>query len=161
MAADYSNVIYGTGYTPGTAGNDVIVLTGKGHADGGNGSDNINGSAGNDVIQGGKGSDFLFGGKGDDTFLWQATDIKDPTAVDKVFDFEGAGVKGGDSLVFYGFGVDSTLTLNGKGVVEPGGKVTFDYIVHNSATNESQHIYITSLNSNELTKDDYHFYGVV
>lgn len=159
--------IYGTGYTPGTAGNDTIVLTGTGHADGGKGSDNINGSSGNDVIQGGAGKDFLYGGKGDDTFLWQASDIKGETAAnkamyDKVFDFEGAGVNGGDSMVFYGFGAGSTFAIapgGDKGVTEPGGKVTYDYILTNAATGDAQHIYVTSLNGKALTADDFHFYG--
>ena len=163
MAADYSKVIYnspGQSYTPGTNGDDVIYLLSPSQADGGAGDDRITGSSGNDVITGGAGSDYMYGGGGNDTFLWQTSNIKDPKAVDYVYDFAGAGDNTGDNLVFYGFGKASSFEVTGQQKLS-NGAVIYDYLLTNSSNGDSQHIKVTSLNGLKLTADDYHFYASV
>ncbi|TCM17989.1 hypothetical protein EDF56_105337 [Novosphingobium sp. PhB165] len=149
-------------YTPGTTGNDVLVaLTGGTQLDAGAGRDNLNGSSGNDVLTGGKGDDFMWGGAGDDTFLWHSADLgTDGTTVDRVYDFEGAGNIHGDNLVFYGFGVGSSLTVAGTQSLA-GGAVIYKYILNDTATGHSETLYVTSVNGAALTTDDYHFYSSV
>lgn len=160
-----ADTIYGTGsYTAGTAGNDVMKALVPSTLDGGRGSDNLNGSSGNDIIQGGAGNDFMYGGGGNDTFLWVASDVfkdnADNSVYDKVFDFAGAGVASGDRLTFQGFGVGSSLEVVGQQEVD-GGAVIYNYLLTDTATGHSQHIYITSLNGNALTAGDYAFQGSV
>lgn len=55
------------GDVTGTAGNDVIVLTGPGRVAAGAGDDYVCGSAGRDVIAGGTGDDVVYGSEGNDT----------------------------------------------------------------------------------------------
>ncbi len=110
-------------YTPGTAGNDVIDLSGQtgpqlvagqGGDDtitGGSGADSLNGGAGNDVLKGGPGPDTLTGGAGADTFVFSSGDFSSPTA-DVIVDFQGAGnglVAGDDQIRFDGFSASATL----------------------------------------------------
>ncbi|MDF8334980.1 family 16 glycosylhydrolase [Novosphingobium cyanobacteriorum] len=66
----------------------------------------ISGGSGNDTLDGGAGADVLSGGGGDDVFLFQAGQAHG----DKVTGFTGAGVAGGDRLVFIGYGNSATLT---------------------------------------------------
>lgn len=73
------------------AGDDFIFGLG--------GNDVINGGDGDDTINGGAGADTLTGGAGADTFSWSVSDGESTSiARDRVTDFEGAGVAGGDVL---------------------------------------------------------------
>jgi Ca2+-binding RTX toxin-like protein len=77
----------------GGAGNDVLK--------GGAGADAIVGGAGNDTIVGGQGADVLTGGAGADTFTIARGSTRSdssPTTIDRITDFEGAGVAGGDRI---------------------------------------------------------------
>ena len=121
-------------YIRGTAGADVLDqsaatsrvqiagLDGNDTLRGGAGSDALNGGAGNDVISGGAGNDTitgglgvdrLSGGAGVDTFLMARGDLALTNSTDLIFDFQGAGVAGGDVLRFTGFEAGSTLALVG------------------------------------------------
>ena len=110
-------------YTPGTAGADVIDLSGQtgpqlvagqGGDDtitGGSGADSLNGGAGNDVLKGGPGVDTLTGGAGADTFVFSPGDFSSP-ATDVIVDFQGAGnglVAGDDQIRFDGFSASAIL----------------------------------------------------
>jgi Ca2+-binding RTX toxin-like protein len=66
------------------------------------------GSSGDDVLNGAGGADTLTGGKGNDRFVFQLGEADG----DVVTDFTGAGVAGGDVLVFNGFG-QGTITRIG------------------------------------------------
>lgn len=145
-------------YLGGTSGNDVMVVNGSDgkHVDGGNGSDNINGGAGNDTIQGGRGNDYMYGGKGDDTFLFLQKEQDGST--DKIFDFEGAGAKGGDTLQLYGFNADSTLTLT-QTLNGANGHMIFKYDLYDATTGVTNHISVESVNGLKLTADDIQFGG--
>ena len=74
---------------------------------GGNLADTLSGGGGNDRIQGGRGGDMLSGGAGNDIFVFAA---RGDVAGDIIVDFEGAGVAGGDVLVFTGYGPGATLS---------------------------------------------------
>ena len=155
-----ADTIYSTDkhYLGGTSGNDVMVVTGSDgkHVDGGNGSDNINGGAGNDIIQGGRGNDYMWGGKGDDTFLFLQKEQDGST--DKIFDFEGAGSKGGDTLQLYGFSADSTLTLT-QTLNGAGGHTIYKFALYDDVTHVTNYISIESVNGQKLTADDIQFAG--
>ncbi|CAO4165309.1 calcium-binding protein [Methylorubrum extorquens] len=165
----------GADTTTGTAGGDLIdgqlgndLINGNGGADklyGGAGNDRLSGGAGNDLLQGGKGVDALYGGAGNDTFAFSKADFDVSLGAkpqDFVWDFEGAGVAGGDFLRFSGFGADSTLT-----------KVTTDSVVNALAKYNPGLDYYTLKDSNDgasytiaiktggvVLSDsfDYHFY---
>jgi predicted extracellular nuclease len=82
----------------GGAGNDTLT--------GGNRDDILSGGGGNDRILGLRGADVLSGGGGNDSFVFVRGDLEGDT----ILDFEGAGVAGGDVLVFTGFGPDAALS---------------------------------------------------
>ena len=93
----------------GTDDNDMISgLGGNDFLNGQGGSDVINGGDGNDTLVGDgfgffslKGADTLTGGAGDDAFEFSVFDGDSTTLNrDVVTDFQGAGVAGGDTLVF-------------------------------------------------------------
>jgi glucose/arabinose dehydrogenase len=79
---------------------------------GGIGADRLDGGQGDDVLRGGFGADSLTGGRGDDIFAFSRDDIG--TGLDIVFDFEGAGRRGGDRLLFEGFSDAATLAFVGS-----------------------------------------------
>lgn len=160
MATVFGN---GQSYVPGTAGNDFIKLNQPGHADGGNGSDNINGSSGNDLIQGGRGTDFMYGGAGNDTFRWLGAEhrTQDEGTYDRVFDFEGAGVSGGDLLEFRNFGVGSTFEVESQ-IKNQDSSITYKYVLFDSASGISQDIFVNSVNGKALIEGkDFNFYGSI
>ncbi|MET0238817.1 MAG: Ig-like domain-containing protein [Sphingobium sp.] len=93
LAFDGSDEQSGRFAVTGGAGSDTIT--------GGMGADTINGGAGNDVIDGGQGADVLTGGAGSDVFVVRrgtARSDSSPTTADRITDFEGAGVIGGDLI---------------------------------------------------------------
>ena len=106
--ADDDQVTGGAGldFIFGEAGNDILA---GGEDDdalvGGDGNDVLNGGSGNDVLQGEDffgilGADQLTGGTGFDTFAWSVGNSQSTSQVqDRVIDFEGAGVNGGDTLL--------------------------------------------------------------
>ena len=81
---------------------EAMSFNGSGNFTGtGNGSDNkVTGGEGNDVLDGKGGADTLTGDEGNDRFLFTRGQADDDT----VTDFAGAGVAGGDKLVFSGYG---------------------------------------------------------
>ncbi|MCK2056141.1 cadherin-like domain-containing protein [Methylobacterium sp. 37f] len=114
-------------------GNDIVT--------GGSGNDTINGGEGNDVLTGGLGADRLTGGAGDDRFVFTKGDLAGTTVatavLDRVDDFGGAGVPGGDVLVFQGFDPGAALihisasnTLHSYEVREGGTAVGRITVVH-------------------------------
>ncbi|UFN51169.1 Ig-like domain-containing protein [Roseomonas sp. OT10] len=102
-----------------------VLLAGLDGADtliGGRDNDALNGGMGDDVILGGDGSDLITGGAGvdrvaggagQDTFLFAASDLALSGEVDRILDFEGAGVAGGDMIRFEGFGENAALAWVG------------------------------------------------
>ena len=96
-----------------TLGDNVenLVLTGSGWSSG-TGNALANRIVGNDapnVLDGKAGNDVLTGGGGDDVFV-----VSKGTGHDFVTDFQGAGVAGGDTLSFKGFGAGAYLTQSGS-----------------------------------------------
>lgn len=91
----------------------IIVLTGNGSdsltgtqlgdvISSGAGNDQIFGGIGDDSLTGGAGSDVLTGGSGNDIFVYGTTYAQSdstPTAMDRITDFQGLGLAGGDSLL--------------------------------------------------------------
>ncbi|OYW15311.1 MAG: hypothetical protein B7Y82_03095 [Sphingomonadales bacterium 32-65-25] len=77
---------------------------------GGNLADVLSGGGGNDRILGGRGGDVMRGDAGNDTFVFVRGDVEG----DLILDFEGAGIAGGDVLVFTGFGPGATLSNAGE-----------------------------------------------
>lgn len=74
-------------------------------------SNTLLGNGGINILDGRGGADILTGGGGNDIFLFQ----RGEAAGDKVTDFTGAGVAGGDSLKFTGYGADAFLSQIGTG----------------------------------------------
>jgi VCBS repeat-containing protein len=85
-------------------------LTGRFELLGGAGADSLKGGAGSDMLVGGAGADFISGGQGADTLIGGADDDifsfargstrsdSSPTSADRITDFQGAGVAGGDRI---------------------------------------------------------------
>ena len=102
----------------GDAGNDELF--------GGEGVDQLNGGDGIDEIEGEEGADILTGGAGNDNIDFNAGSFQpDSTlaAQDRVTDFQGAGVAGGDFLRLGGdtFAFVGLLAIDPKkGAVLPG-----------------------------------------
>ncbi|VVP25155.1 Bifunctional hemolysin/adenylate cyclase [Pseudomonas fluorescens] len=94
----------------GLAGNDtVFALGGNDTLDGGDGNDDLFGDLGNDTLlagndndtlDGGAGADILTGGAGIDSYFWTVETGNESSSLsqDRVTDFEGAGLVGGDIL---------------------------------------------------------------
>lgn len=112
-----------------TAGDGDDLLIGGSRNDrlhGSQGNDTLFGGAGNDRLNGGSGVDYIYGGTGGDTIngggladhLWGEggtdifTYIPGQANGDVIHDFSGAGIAGGDTLRFTGFGVGATLSYN-------------------------------------------------
>jgi len=74
----------------GSQGNDTITLNG--------GNNVVDGHDGNDIIAGGNGADTLTGGVGDDTFDFNTLNESSGVNIDRITDFQGAGVAGGDVI---------------------------------------------------------------
>lgn len=70
----------------------------------------IIGGAGTDILDGAGGADMLTGGAGDDVFSFTLGEADG----DKITDFQGAGVAGGDKLSFVGYGLDGTIAQVGS-----------------------------------------------
>lgn len=144
-------------YLGGLAGNDTLFgYGGNDNLDGGKGNDTLFGGDGNDRLQGGAGDDIMTGGKGDDTFLFLRTETG--AYRDKILDFEGAGVSGGDLLNFHGFGKGSSLTLMNS-ETKTGGTLHLTYDLYDTTTGTHNMIEIDSLNGKKLTVADYAFYS--
>ncbi|TCM17993.1 beta-glucanase (GH16 family) [Novosphingobium sp. PhB165] len=139
----------------GNAGNNVLY--------GLDGNDSLNGGAGDDVLVGGKGNDFMRGDAGNDTFLIDANDVDAGNkGVDRVYDFEGAGVAGGDMLRFEGFGAGSTLTLDASTYkngtyLDGSGHNVFVYKLYDAATQHFETLHIASMSGAPLAAGDYTF----
>lgn len=89
----------------GGAGGDSLSffenLIGSAFADrltGNSGANRIEGGNGADRIAGGGGADQLYGGASDDIFAFSTLLDSLPTSYDTIFDFEGAGITGGDII---------------------------------------------------------------
>lgn len=95
ITSDGIDTIYGGG------GNDT--MSGK------NGADYITGGAGADVLIGGLGIDTLYGGGGKDTFTFNAVNESPLASPDHIYDFEGAGVAGGDKIDLSAIDADGAL----------------------------------------------------
>lgn len=152
------NVYNNGGTTIGTSGSDTIVaLNSSGSTlDGMAGTDHLNGGSGNDFIQGGSGSDYLYGGAGNDTFYWLHNDVHNGDA-DWVLDFQGAGVAGGDTLVFKGFSAsDMVLTHTLQGT---NGAMIYQYSLTDTHTGQVQQVNVISTNGHALTAQDMAFYA--
>lgn len=67
------------------------------------------GNAGSNILDGRGGADILTGGKGDDVFIFRQGEAQG----DRVTDFAGAGIAGGDMLRFVGYGTGAYLTQIG------------------------------------------------
>lgn len=78
---------------------------------GGLGSDQLRGDNGDDWLSGGYGADQLTGGNGRDTFVLARADMA--SGVDTITDFEGAGRRTGDTLLFQGFSAAAALSFVG------------------------------------------------
>ncbi|KQP76730.1 hypothetical protein ASF41_02920 [Methylobacterium sp. Leaf111] len=65
----------------------------------------ISGGAGNDVLDGRGGADSLTGGAGNDIFVMRAGEANG----DRIVDFAGAGVDGGDILHLVGYAANATI----------------------------------------------------
>ncbi|WP_269153919.1 calcium-binding protein [Methylobacterium currus] len=160
----------------GSPGNDIIdsrggndVVNGNGGADklyGGLGNDKLTGGAGDDLLMGGKGVDMLYGGAGNDTFAFGKSDFDTSLGAkpqDFVWDFEGAGVAGGDFLRFSGFGANSTLTkvtdvnvVKALAIHNPG----LDYYTLTDSADNATYTIAIKTGGVELNKNyDYHFYA--
>ena len=94
----------------GSQGGDTITLNG--------GNNVVDGHDGNDTIAGGTGSDTLTGGAGDDMFDFNALNESSGANIDRITDFQGAGLAAGDVIDL------STIDANG-GV---GGNQAFNFI---------------------------------
>jgi len=105
----------------------------------------ISGGDGNDVLDGRGGADTLTGGKGNDRFVFS----RGQADGDRVTDFSGAGVAGGDKLVFTGFG---------KGVVTRIG-ATDSYLIRADAAHGGGTETITLSGVAGLAAGDYEFDG--
>lgn len=79
------------------------------NATGNSGANTLIGNAGANVLDGRGGADVLTGGAGNDTFQMQRGEADG----DRVTDFSGAGVAGGDILYLVGYGPDATITRIG------------------------------------------------
>tara|TARA_R110000868_G_scaffold411656_1_gene706919 strand:- start:10955 stop:14185 length:3231 start_codon:yes stop_codon:yes gene_type:complete len=90
-----------------TANVENLVYTGTGSFVGtGNALANrISGGALSDTLDGGAGADILTGSGGDDIFVFKAGEANG----DRVVDFTGAGVAGGDVLKFVGYAADASI----------------------------------------------------
>ncbi len=85
-----------------------VDLTGSGLSDtlvGGLSRDSVVGGGGNDSLDGREGVDTLLGGSGDDTFVLRISESQS----DRIGDFAGAGVAGGDTLVLQGYGAGAVF----------------------------------------------------
>jgi Ca2+-binding RTX toxin-like protein len=105
----------------------------------------ISGGAGNDVLDGKGGADILTGGAGNDRFLF----TRGQAAGDKVTDFHGAGIAGGDKLVFSGFG---NGTVNRLGSSD-------SYVIKADAANGGGSETIQIAGVTNLSAGDYEFDG--
>lgn len=94
----------------GGSGRDLVAGgNGTDFLGGGGNRDVLNGGGGRDTLDGGNSGDELTGGAGNDTFVLRIGKAQG----DVVTDFEGAGVKGGDILLFKGFGPGAEVTNTG------------------------------------------------
>jgi len=129
--------------------------------------DKIAGNNENNILQGHAKFNQYYGGGGDDTFklvskyaLENGTHIGESTVFDDQFayivDFQGAGVAGGDFIVFDGFDA-TTLTLNHTGATDAKGHTLYYYSVDDELGNTYNFI-INSLSGSELGQGDYNFY---
>ncbi len=127
---------------------------------------NVGGGSRDDVLTAGGGNNSFYGGGGSDTFVIQAQalansvggtthGIKGADAV--IMDFSGAGgtpAGDNDMLWLSGFGAGSTLAFDHYGGGDP--TVQF-YTVHDAASGADYHLYIHSLDGQQLTASDYGF----
>tara|TARA_R110000868_G_scaffold150689_1_gene374141 strand:- start:31332 stop:37586 length:6255 start_codon:yes stop_codon:yes gene_type:complete len=116
------------------------ALNGSGNAIG----NTLIGNAGINILDGRGGSDILTGGAGNDVFQFQ----RGEASGDKVTDFAGAGVAGGDTLKFVGYGADASLTQVGT---------TDSYIIHAGAAFNNAEETIQIVGVTHLTAGDYMF----
>ncbi|CAH0356454.1 hypothetical protein [Sphingobium sp. CECT 9361] len=106
----------------------------------------IIGNAGVNILDGRGGADMLTGGAGDDVFVFQRGEGHG----DVVTDFAGAGVAGGDSLRFIGYGADAYLTQVGTSDV---------YTIHAGSAYGDALETIRLAGVTQLTGADYSFDG--
>ena len=115
------------------AGDDS--LTGSTQADilsGGDGADTISGGAGDDVIEGGLGQDVLTGNAGVDTFRFGPGIPRSesyPGGADRITDFEGLGILGGDRIDLPQIANGIPLAFNATAQAIPGFDIPADMSV--------------------------------
>jgi serralysin len=91
ILSDSLNGSFGNDRLSGGGGNDTLL--------GGSGNDSLNGGFGDDVLVGGLGRDSLNGGSfGEDRFDFNSTAESNPGARDRIVQFNGIGVAGGDVI---------------------------------------------------------------
>lgn len=129
--------------------------------------DRMSGGSGNDKLQGQAEQNLYFGGGGNDTFIisanfansagahqGQSTSFGDQFAV--IYDFEGAGVNGGDFISLTGFKA-GTLNLEHTGTSGTSGATLYYYSVEDMNGNVFNFM-INSLTGNQLGAGDFNFY---
>jgi Ca2+-binding RTX toxin-like protein len=123
-------------------GVENLVLTGRADINGaGNALNNqITGNAGSNQLNGGLGVDTLTGGKGNDNFVF----VKGEANLDAITDFNGNGIKAGDTLEFVGYGAGATFEQ-------------FDATHWTITAADASVETITLLNGVSVHQSDYHF----
>jgi hypothetical protein len=152
MKVDMSNFITGTGRANSY---DKSNSRSSWHINSGAGDDCLRGgrAAGADIIDGGRGADRVAGGLGDDAFVFSKASLGAKTAdggYDRIKDFEGAGVSGGDLVQFNGFSSAATLSY-----VSDGAFGLQRYDVTDGAFTTT--LLVRSLNGAHLAAGDYVF----
>ncbi|EFL88091.1 calcium-binding protein [Ahrensia sp. R2A130] len=141
------DVVYSSidGYT---LADDVEFLILDGVANG-TGNDGDNAIFGNDLdnrLNGGAGLDALYGFGGNDTFVLNAADNGTSEPQQIIVGFEGAGVTGGDTLEFGGYGEGATVV-----------QVSTQSYQVRDANNDTQAQFWLYQGNGVLTADDYMF----
>jgi Ca2+-binding RTX toxin-like protein len=137
--------------------------------------DRIAGGSGNDTLKGTGGNDSYYGGDGSDTFIITQGSLAASTPTTNgikaeavIYDFSNAGVawssSNSDFIAFTGFGTaaqGTTLTFDHYG--DAAGTTTVDptlqyYTIHDGLNNTDYHIFVHSVNGQQLVLGDYNFY---
>ena len=125
---------------------------------------NVSGGSRGDVLTAGGGNNSFYGASGSDTFVIQARGLANSIggsthgikgADSVIMDFAGAGgTPAGDNdvLQLSGFGAGSTLTFDHANARDPTAQF---YTVHDTASGADFHLYIHSLDGQQLTPADY------
>lgn len=129
--------------------------------------DRISGGSGKDALQGHAAFNQYFGGSGDDGFIISdrfavaagahdgaSTKYSDQFAV--IFDFEGAGMVGGDFIALTGFTPGSLHLLGSSASSTPGANTYYYSVSDNSG--HTFNLMVNSLDGKALAAGDFSFY---